>query len=219
MALALRPSRDVTPLARWRSVLRELLGRANPAAARQLGAILVRRVKDTVMRIVQVQARGTQTSACEGAGVGSVANLAARPGVRSPEARCSAGRTRPSVHSSGLCWSGRRARGGRAPQVVVSLRSLLQDRMAALNGRTVEYVLKQDLAAFVRLIGLSVAQVGRPGLWGRVGSRGCDPRGGESELWCCAEFGGPALAVVDQVQKFAVQGDVLRCVGMDWLCL
>ncbi len=44
-------------------------------------------------------------------------------------------------------------------QVVVSLRSLLQDRMAALNGRTVEYVLKQDKAAFVRLIGLSVAQV------------------------------------------------------------
>ena len=44
-------------------------------------------------------------------------------------------------------------------QVVVSLRSLLQDRMAALNGRTVEYVLKQDKAAFIRLIGLSVAQV------------------------------------------------------------
>ncbi|CAL8461843.1 g1374 [Coccomyxa elongata] len=42
--------------------------------------------------------------------------------------------------------------------VVVSLRSLLQDRMAALNGRTVEYVLKQDKAAFIRLIGLSVAQ-------------------------------------------------------------
>ena len=31
--------------------------------------------------------------------------------------------------------------------------------MAALNGRTVEYVLKQDRAAFVRLIGLSVLQV------------------------------------------------------------
>jgi hypothetical protein len=44
-------------------------------------------------------------------------------------------------------------------QVVVSMRSLLQDRMAALNGRTVEYVLKQDRAAFVRLIGLSVRQV------------------------------------------------------------
>ena len=42
---------------------------------------------------------------------------------------------------------------------MVSLRSLLQDRMAALNGRTVEYVLKQDKAAFIRLIGLSVAQV------------------------------------------------------------
>lgn len=41
----------------------------------------------------------------------------------------------------------------------MSLRSLLQDRMAALNGRTVEYVLKQDKQAFVRLIGLSVAQV------------------------------------------------------------
>ena len=50
----------------------------------------------------------------------------------------------------------------RAAQGVVVLRSLLQDRMAALNGRTVEYVLKQDRPAFVRLIGLSVAQV--PGL-------------------------------------------------------
>ena len=44
-------------------------------------------------------------------------------------------------------------------QIVVSLRSLLQDRMAALNGRTVEYVLKQDKQAFIRLIGLSVFQV------------------------------------------------------------
>ncbi len=44
--------------------------------------------------------------------------------------------------------------------MVVSLRSLLQDRMAALNGRTVEYVLRQDRAAFTRLIGLSVLQVG-----------------------------------------------------------
>ena len=41
---------------------------------------------------------------------------------------------------------------------VVAARSLLQDRMAALNGRTVEYVLRQDRPAFVRLIGLSVAQ-------------------------------------------------------------
>ena len=44
--------------------------------------------------------------------------------------------------------------------MVVALRSLLQDRMAALNGRTVEYVLKQDKQAFIRLIGLSIAQVG-----------------------------------------------------------
>ena len=42
---------------------------------------------------------------------------------------------------------------------MVSLRSLLQDRMAALNGRTVEYVLKQDKQAFIRLINLSVFQV------------------------------------------------------------
>ena len=42
--------------------------------------------------------------------------------------------------------------------VHVAARSLLQDRMAALNGRTVEYVLKQDRPAFVRLIWLSVAQ-------------------------------------------------------------
>ena len=44
-------------------------------------------------------------------------------------------------------------------QVVVSLRTLLQDRMAALNGRTVKYVLNQDRRAFARLIGLSVFQV------------------------------------------------------------
>ncbi len=94
----------------------------------------------------------------------SVANRAARPGVRSPEALRSAGRTRPSGPQLRLVLArGPSARGGRTRQVVVSLRSLLQDRMAALNGRTVEYVLKQDLAAFVRLIGLSVAQVGRPG--------------------------------------------------------
>jgi len=68
MALALRPSRDVTPLARWRSVLRELLGRANPAAARQLGAILVRRVKDTVLTIVQVQACGRKPVPLRGLG-------------------------------------------------------------------------------------------------------------------------------------------------------
>ena len=39
--LALRPQRAPS-LARWRSVLRELLGRGNPAGARQLGTILVR---------------------------------------------------------------------------------------------------------------------------------------------------------------------------------
>lgn len=42
---------------------------------------------------------------------------------------------------------------------VVLLRTLLQDRIARLNGRSVEHVLKQDRAAFVRLIGLSVLQV------------------------------------------------------------
>jgi ABC-type uncharacterized transport system fused permease/ATPase subunit len=41
---------------------------------------------------------------------------------------------------------------------VVAARSLLQDRMASLNGKTVEYVLRQDRPAFVRLIGLSLAQ-------------------------------------------------------------
>ena len=44
-------------------------------------------------------------------------------------------------------------------QVVVILRTLLQDRMAALNGRTVKHVLQQDQAAFIRLIGLSTLQV------------------------------------------------------------
>lgn len=38
--LALRPLR-APALARWRGVLRELLGRSNPAGARQLGTILV----------------------------------------------------------------------------------------------------------------------------------------------------------------------------------
>jgi hypothetical protein len=43
--------------------------------------------------------------------------------------------------------------------VVVLLRTLLQDRIARLNGRSVDYVLRQDRPAFVRLIGLSVLQV------------------------------------------------------------
>lgn len=41
---------------------------------------------------------------------------------------------------------------------VVALRTLLQDRIASLNGRSVEHVLKQDQAAFTRLIGVSVLQ-------------------------------------------------------------
>ena len=44
-------------------------------------------------------------------------------------------------------------------QVVVIFRTLLQDRIAALNGRTVKYLLNQDLRAFVKLVGLSVVQV------------------------------------------------------------
>lgn len=41
---------------------------------------------------------------------------------------------------------------------VVMLRTLLQDRIARLNGRSVEHVLRQDRPAFMRLIGLSVLQ-------------------------------------------------------------
>ncbi|KAL0739611.1 hypothetical protein Bca4012_015821 [Brassica carinata] len=41
--------------------------------------------------------------------------------------------------------------------LVVS-RTLISDRIASLNGTTVKYVLEQDKAAFVRLIGLSVIQ-------------------------------------------------------------
>lgn len=41
---------------------------------------------------------------------------------------------------------------------VVVLRTLLQDRIASLNGRSVDLVLRQDLAGFVRLIGVSVLQ-------------------------------------------------------------
>lgn len=44
-------------------------------------------------------------------------------------------------------------------QVVVVFRTLLQDRIAALNGRTVKHLLNQDLSAFVKLVGLSVVQV------------------------------------------------------------
>ncbi|CAL9228505.1 unnamed protein product [Arabidopsis halleri] len=43
--------------------------------------------------------------------------------------------------------------------LVVS-RTLISDRIASLNGTTVKYVLEQDKAAFVRLIGLSVLQSG-----------------------------------------------------------
>ena len=38
------------------------------------------------------------------------------------------------------------------------LSCLLQDRIASLNGRTVQYVIRQDKAAFIRLIGISVLQ-------------------------------------------------------------
>ncbi|KAK9864122.1 hypothetical protein WJX84_012088 [Apatococcus fuscideae] len=41
---------------------------------------------------------------------------------------------------------------------VVLLRTLLQDRIAALNGRSVQLVVRQDLPGFVRLIGVSVLQ-------------------------------------------------------------
>jgi ABC-type uncharacterized transport system fused permease/ATPase subunit len=41
---------------------------------------------------------------------------------------------------------------------VVVLRTLLQDRIASLNGRSVDLVLRQDLRGFVRLIGVSVLQ-------------------------------------------------------------
>lgn len=43
-------------------------------------------------------------------------------------------------------------------QAVISLRTLLQDRIAALNGRSVEHVLKQDKRAFTRLVLLSAVQ-------------------------------------------------------------
>ena len=64
---------------------------------------------------------------------------------------------------SGNTRNNKKRRGGGAKQVaailaVVAARSLLQDRMSALNGKTVEYVLRQDLRSFTRLIGLSVAQ-------------------------------------------------------------
>jgi ABC-type uncharacterized transport system fused permease/ATPase subunit len=41
---------------------------------------------------------------------------------------------------------------------VVVLRTLLQDRIASLNGRSVDLVLRQDLRGFLRLVGVSVAQ-------------------------------------------------------------
>lgn len=42
---------------------------------------------------------------------------------------------------------------------VVLARTLLQDRIASLNGASVEHVLRQDRPAFVRLIGRSIVQV------------------------------------------------------------
>ncbi len=45
---------------------------------------------------------------------------------------------------------------------VVLARTLLQDRIASLNGRSVEHVLRQDRPAFLRLIGLSVVQARCP---------------------------------------------------------
>lgn len=44
-------------------------------------------------------------------------------------------------------------------QLVVVFRTLLQDRIAHLNGRTVKHLLNQDRSAFVKLVGLSVVQV------------------------------------------------------------
>ncbi|DBA67674.1 TPA: hypothetical protein ACH3X2_001266 [Trebouxia sp. C0005] len=42
--------------------------------------------------------------------------------------------------------------------VVILLRTLLQDRIASLNGRTVQLVIRQDRPGFIRLIGISVLQ-------------------------------------------------------------
>lgn len=50
-------------------------------------------------------------------------------------------------------------------QVVVILRTLLQDRIADLNGRTVKHLLNQDRTAFMRLVGLSLCQVWLPYNW------------------------------------------------------
>jgi ABC-type uncharacterized transport system fused permease/ATPase subunit len=36
----------------------------------------------------------------------------------------------------------------------------VQDRIASLNGRTVQHVMRQDKGAFVRLIGISILQSG-----------------------------------------------------------
>lgn len=45
-----------------------------------------------------------------------------------------------------------------AVAVLVVSRTLISDRIASLNGTTVKYVLEQDKAAFIRLIGVSVLQ-------------------------------------------------------------
>eukprot|EP00887_Chlorella_sp_A99_P003200 scaffold9.g3200.t1 len=59
-----------------------------------------------------------------------------------------------------LLGGDRRQTAGRLGAVagVVVLRTLLQDRIASLNGKSVDLVLRQDLRGFVRLIGVSVAQ-------------------------------------------------------------
>lgn len=43
---------------------------------------------------------------------------------------------------------------------VIVLRTLLQDRIASLNGRSVDLVLRQDIKGFLRLIGVSILQSG-----------------------------------------------------------
>lgn len=126
----LRPS-DKPVLQRWKTILRILMGHGT-GAPKQISIIMVRPLRE----------RKGPTMFLALPSSFQLAAWTCRPCTTKQCAFASA-----TPENTGLL------------QLVVVLRTLLQDRMAALNGRTVKHVLNQDLGAFMRLIGLSTFQV------------------------------------------------------------
>lgn len=83
-------------------------------------------------------------------------------GRHANDAHCGASKAATSVCIAYIHIFARSA--GRLHQQLVVIKihrdsgPVVQDRIASLNGRTVQYVIRQDKAAFVRLIGISVLQ-------------------------------------------------------------